>query len=605
MGAPKILLQIIQGYRIPFYQKPPLAYPNLTKGPFHTPVSEEMSVIVQKMKEQGILKKAHFAPSFISPLFLVPKTDGSARPIFNLKALNDYVITQPFHLINMHRIPDFIQQKDWLCKVDLSQAYFHLKISKAHRRFLRLIYDQELLEMTCLPFGLNTAPRTFSFLTNWVAQVLREQNVRIVVYLDDFLIAHQNPNVLRDHVKMTIDILQHLGWQINHEKSIVAPQKSIVFLGVLWMPWENLKSLPVQKSATIVEKINLVLDRGKATLKDLQSIAGLMSFASFVVPRGRLNHRQLLLFLNSLPEHPTIVHVLPQTVKNEMIWWTQSCYLATPLHYPPPDMFLTTDASDVAWGAQLNNIALSGTWAATEKRLHSNQKELLAIYHALQSHAHLMSHSSLLIQCDNKTAVAHLRKEGGTKSLPLLDITYQILNLLDHHQIHFTIHYIPGKFNNHADHLSRHRQPPEWHLQPNCVEKVFAKWGVPVIDLFASQKAHVVSNYVTLDLKDPQAIFYDAFSSPWHYPLAWLFPPPFLIPKVLAHLNKSTGIFLVVVPRWEKVFWRADLKARSLEAPFTLRNLQWSLVDTATGLPPPKVEELTLEVWKCGGGLRL
>lgn len=99
MGAPDIILKLIQGYRILFHQRPPLVYPNVRKCPYQTPVSEEMSAIVQKMKSQGILVAAPYSPSFISPLFLVPKPNGSVRPIFNLKALNEYVLTSPFHSI--------------------------------------------------------------------------------------------------------------------------------------------------------------------------------------------------------------------------------------------------------------------------------------------------------------------------------------------------------------------------------------------------------------------------------------------------------------------------------------------------------------------------
>jgi hypothetical protein len=603
LGAPEIVLKLIQGYRIPFFRKPLLTVPNVNSR-LHTRISEEMTVVIQDMKAQGILKSIQISPSFISSLFLVPKTDGTLRPIFNLKALNKFVKAEKFHLINMYRVPDFLQPLDWMCKIDLSPAYFHVNLLESHRRFLRIIYNKELLEMTCLPFGLSTAPKVFSILTNWIAQKLRQGNVRILVYLDDFLLAHQDPVVLSNHVKMTLNILQTLGWCVNLEKSVTTPRTSLTYLGICWNPWDNLKSLPEVKITSLEKKAQQILRTPRVTLKEIQSLVGLLNFASFVVPRGRLYHRNLLMFLNTIRHHPSKKFALPQAVRVELKWWVQECRHSTMLHLPPARHFLTTDASDLAWGAQLNNTPLREFWSPEEQNLHCNQKEMLAIFHVVQAHQKMLSRSSILIQCDNKTVVSYLLKEGGTRSIALMEITHKLLLLLDSHQILFTVQYIPGRYNNHADHLSRHRRPPEWHLTPQCLKTIFTKWGTPMIDLFASERAHVVCNYVSLDLKDTKALFHDAFSVIWNYPIAWVFPPPFLIPKVLAHLNQSTGIYLIVVPRWHKVFWRADLRARALDAPFVLKDLDRCLTDTSTGLPPPQVKDLLLEVWKCGGGPR-
>lgn len=559
--------------------------------------------MLSKMTNQGVLEQVQPSPSFVSPMFLARKSNGTARPIFNLKSLNDYVLTDRFRLINMHRIPDFLQPFDWICKIDLSQAYFHVPIIKQHRRFLRLVYNQRLFEMTCLPFGLSTAPKVFASLTNWIAQILREKSLRIIVYLDDYLLAHQDPTILASHTEILKSTLQDLGFQINLEKSVLIPQKSAIYLGIMWKPWINQKSLPNEKVATINRRVDQLLRSGKTNLKELQSLSGLLNFASFVVPRGRLNHRMIQKFLISLPENVlTKTYALPKEVQTELSWWALNCPLPSVLHVPPTTHYLTTDASDVAWGAQLNNLPLSGTWELQEQRLHCNEKEILAILKVLQVHAPNLEQASLMIQSDSKTAVAYLRNEGGTKSLRLLNRTYQIFQILDQYQIKLKIYHIPGKYNEHADHLSRHRRLPEWHLLPACTDKIFAKWGTPVLDLFASKTAHVVSNYVSLDLKDHQAIFHDALSVSWTYPLAWVFPPPFLIPRVLAHLNQATGTYLLVLPRWEKVFWRADVKTRALDAPITLWNLERILIDTTTNLPPPKVQDLILEVWKCGGG---
>lgn len=604
MRAPGFILQIISGYRIPFRQKPPLITPHLKSDRRRTLESDEMTMIIRQMKQQGVLQVVALSPSFLSPLFLIPKSDGTHRPIFNLRMLNLFVLTERFRLINMYRVPDFLQMQDWMCKVDLSQAYFNLPIAQSHRRFLRLLYKDELLEMTCLPFGLSTAPKVFACLTNWIAQTLREKGIRIIVYLDDFLIAHQNPYVVTQHVKLLLESLEFLGFQINYGKSVLVPQKQITYLGIVWHTWENYKKLPAEKSTAVIKKSSHVLETGDISLKELQSLVGLLNFASFVIPRGRLNHRATLNFLNTLPENATSTRfVLPPTVLEEMHWWIQNSHLSTLIHIPPPTHFLTTDASDTAWGAQLDNQAISGVWHPEEQNLHCNLKELLAILKVLETHAVGMSGGSVLIQSDNRSAVAYLRNEGGTKSQSLMKVTQRILLVLDYHQIHFKIYHIPGKFNNHADCLSRHRRTPEWHLIPTCTDMIFAKMGTPVIDLFASKTARVLANYVTLDLNDHNAIFHDAFSLTWNFPLAWIFPPPFLIPRVLMHLNKAIGVYLLVVPRWEKVFWRADLKSRAIAPPFTLTNLKRFLIDTTTGLPPPKVQDMILEIWKCGGGM--
>ncbi|KAI5756559.1 hypothetical protein M8J77_025921 [Diaphorina citri] len=89
-------------------------------------VSAQMDLQIQEMVDQQFLVLNPFDSGFLSTIFLVPKSDGFLRPIVNLKRLNTFLTPRKFHLLNHFRIPDFLQRNDFLMKIDLSQAYFHV-----------------------------------------------------------------------------------------------------------------------------------------------------------------------------------------------------------------------------------------------------------------------------------------------------------------------------------------------------------------------------------------------------------------------------------------------------------------------------------------------
>lgn len=254
------------------------------------------------------------------------------------------------------------------------------------------------------------------------------KGVRLIVYLDDFLVAHQNKQTLVSHVNIVLQLLEKLGWQINYQKSIITPQRRLEYLGILWDTWQNEKSLPTKKVTKILGMVNTMLHQGQSNLKNLEVLVGMLNFASFVIPRGRLNFRSLQRMLNWVrAKNPTFRFCLPSEVIQELRWWLSNAHQSSSIQMPTPTHFLTTDASDIAWGAKLNNTNLSGPWAKSERSLHGNQKELLTVLKVLEQSPQLgLLHSSLLLQSDSRTVVAYLRNEGGTRSVTLMDLTFQI-----------------------------------------------------------------------------------------------------------------------------------------------------------------------------------
>ncbi|KAL1447258.1 hypothetical protein WDU94_005580 [Cyamophila willieti] len=218
-----------------------------------------MDLQIQKMLDQRVLVQNPFVSGFISPLFLVPKGDGSKRPIINLKRLNQFLSLKDFHLINHFRLPDFLQRGDFMVKIDLSQAYFHVPIRLSHQRFLSVAYRDNLYCMTCLPFGLASAPQIFAKLTNWVANHLRKRGMRVIVYLDDFLLVSQDSDLLQYQTHVAVATFQSLGWTVNVGKSVLSPVQSCQYLGIVWNPTLNSKCLPREKQSVIQQYLQALL----------------------------------------------------------------------------------------------------------------------------------------------------------------------------------------------------------------------------------------------------------------------------------------------------------------------------------------------------------
>lgn len=587
---------------MPFKEKPPLTtFSEELKNRFQTNPSPQMDEEIKRMIEEGVIKEIQVKSGFLSALFLIPKPDGSFRPIFNLQNLNEFLLLQNFSLISHFKVPQFLQKGDFLLKIDISKAYFHIPIKENHYRFLCLTYRSKIFCMTCLPFGLASAPQLFASFTNWVASYFRKIGVRIIVYLDDFLIASQDRKLLIKQGQEIVNTLNFLGWKINLTKSQLHPQTQIEFLGITWDPTNDLKILPQAKQWKLKKSLQRILDLGRWDFHSAMSILGELNFAAFVVPLGRLHSRRMQRASRLLKEGFPLTNI-SQSVIQDLRWWLNAVQLATPIFSRNPQIFITADASDTGWGAHIGRVMIAESWSPEQVKWHINQKEMYAVSETIARNIKILENKSILVQSDNKSVIYYINKEGGTRSQTLLHQTEELLTLAHEKNVSITARYIPGVVNSIADSLSRKKPIPDWHLSTIILNKIFQLWGVPEIDLFATHRSAVVPRYAAQSLRDHQAEFVDAFSQEWNFNLAWVFPPPPLLPRVLQHLNSAQGVYIVVAPKWHQVFWRVDLKSRATRSPFRIYNLEAHLIDLETGLPPPQVNQLHLEAWRIRGG---
>ena len=107
-------------------------------------------------------------PGFYSRLFLVPKKTGGMRPVIDLSILNSYLSVPHFKMETNRSIRGCILPGMLTTKLDLSDAYFHIPISLASRKFLRFVWNNKVYQFLTVPFGLAVAPQVFS----WVFQTV-------------------------------------------------------------------------------------------------------------------------------------------------------------------------------------------------------------------------------------------------------------------------------------------------------------------------------------------------------------------------------------------------------------------------------------------------
>ena len=180
---------------------------------------------------------------------------------------------------------------------------------------------------------------------------------------------------------------------------------------------------------------------------------------------------------------------VPQWVLSEMAWWSSPAVLqGLPLVTKETEVPLFTDASSSGWGAQLGSRSTQGQWSASQRSWHINVLEMQAVIYVVRDFLPHLRSRVVRLMCDNAVTVAYIKNEGGTRSHTLMQLTIRLLKWCDRKAITLVPVHLPGVHNIQADSLSRVGQTltTEWTMAMESLRPMFAKWGEPRIDLFAT-----------------------------------------------------------------------------------------------------------------------
>lgn len=93
---------------------------------------------------------------------------------------------------NVGLLKETVRQNDYSVKTDLRDAYLSIPVHKDDRKFLQFPWQNKIFHFTTLAFGLSATPWAFTKVLKPIISRLRNEGIRLIIYLDDMLILNQS-----------------------------------------------------------------------------------------------------------------------------------------------------------------------------------------------------------------------------------------------------------------------------------------------------------------------------------------------------------------------------------------------------------------------------
>ncbi len=170
---------------------------------------------ITEMKEQG--KTADFHSPWNSPLLLVPKKDGTFRPVIDFRCLNSITQGGQFPL---PVLSDFLMNlgegNKFFSSLDLLSSYWQVPKDPESRKFTSFSPKDGHFEWLRMPFSLKTAPMTFQRMIRMLLGDLKSKN--IFAYMDDVIIASPDTDSHLASFEAVFDRLHTVGLKVKLSK---------------------------------------------------------------------------------------------------------------------------------------------------------------------------------------------------------------------------------------------------------------------------------------------------------------------------------------------------------------------------------------------------
>ena len=313
-----------------------------------------------------------------------------------------------------------------------------------------------------MPMGCSSSCKifkTFSTAVEWVARHKLSIPYNLDL-LDDFLIVAPTESLCHSQLNIFLDTCHYLGIPIALEKTI-GPSQILSFAGVELDSCLMEARLPPNKVEKCKGLISDFLKRKRVTLREAQSLTGLLNFACSVVVPGRAFLRRLI-DLTIGVHSPNFSIRLTRSVKADLNVSLSflSQYNCKSLFLPDvwnnsDKLSLYTDAAgSIGFGALFGNNWCYGSWPDNWIGKNIAILEFYPIVLSLSLWREQLSNQCVLFFTDNE-ALVHVINKQSCRDPSLMSFVRKLVSICLEHNILFKAKHIPGAHNALADSLSR------------------------------------------------------------------------------------------------------------------------------------------------------
>ena len=158
----------------------------------------------------------------------------------------------------------------------------------------------------------------------------------------------------------------------------------------------------------------------------------------------------------------------------------------------------------------------------------------------------------MLHQTDNKNA--ELVSSVGSCNKELHQEAVAVYKLCREMNMCLSVGWVSRDYNVEVDQLSRFNDPNDYMLDPSCFRYIDQLWGPHTLDRFASLQTRQLERFCSR-YRNSRCEAVDTFTNSWLKENNWIFPPPYLIPRVLKHMSAGGDISTLLLPRWPSAVW--------------------------------------------------